>query len=177
MKFVESGTHHSGKGWPPERRWSAALPPCPNPVYMIWMEDKAAHLWINLAHRLNTTPQNLYNKFKRDNFSEKELQEIANAMECEFRGLFIDKNTGEEIWSFFAFAQNKKNLWNALAGAALRSRGSFILKINCRALSTKWMQRTFMIRQLSCQTIVKQFIEIEIWQCYTEIVLIKFKDV
>lgn len=51
----------------------------------------------DLAAKLGCTSQNLSGKFRRDNFSEKELQEIANAMECEFRGLFIDKNTGEEI--------------------------------------------------------------------------------
>ena len=64
---------------------------------MIWMEDKAAHLWINLAHRLNTTPQNLYNKFKRDNFSEKELHEIADALNCSFKGSFEMNDTNEII--------------------------------------------------------------------------------
>ena len=51
----------------------------------------------DLAASLGCTSQNISGKFKRDNFSEKELQEIADAMGCEFRGLFIDKETGEEI--------------------------------------------------------------------------------
>ena len=51
----------------------------------------------DLAARLGCTSQNISGKFKRDNFSEKELQEIADTMGCEFRGLFIDKETGEEI--------------------------------------------------------------------------------
>ena len=39
----------------------------------------------DLAASLGCTSQNISGKFKRDNFSEKELQEIA------------DKETGEEI--------------------------------------------------------------------------------
>lgn len=50
-----------------------------------------------LAHRLNTTPQNLYNKFKRDNFSEKELHEIADALNCSFKGSFEMNDTNEII--------------------------------------------------------------------------------
>ena len=43
----------------------------------------------NLAEKLNVTPQNLYNKFKRDNFSVKELQEIATVLEVEFEFNFV----------------------------------------------------------------------------------------
>lgn len=50
-----------------------------------------------LASRLGCTSQNLSGKFKRDNFSEKELQEIANAMDCSFEGRFVRNDTGEEI--------------------------------------------------------------------------------
>lgn len=42
-----------------------------------------------LAERLNTTPQNLTNKFKRDNFSEKELLSIAEALNVEYVANFI----------------------------------------------------------------------------------------
>lgn len=51
----------------------------------------------DLAAKLGCTSQNLSGKFKRDNFSEKELQEIAAAMNCEFRGVFISNETGEEL--------------------------------------------------------------------------------
>ena len=51
---------------------------------------------IELSNRLGTTNQNLANKFKRDNFSMKELDEIAEALDCEFEGYFIDKD-GEKI--------------------------------------------------------------------------------
>ena len=51
---------------------------------------------VELSNRIGTTNQNLANKFKRDNFSIKELDEIAKALDCEFEGFFIDKD-GEKI--------------------------------------------------------------------------------
>ena len=51
----------------------------------------------DLAKLLNTTPQNLSGKMKRDNFSEKELEEIAKVLDCEYKSSFIIKETGEEI--------------------------------------------------------------------------------
>lgn len=51
---------------------------------------------VELSNRLGTTNQNLANKFKRDNFSMKELCEIAKALDCEFEGFFVDKN-GDRI--------------------------------------------------------------------------------
>lgn len=42
-----------------------------------------------LAERLGTSPANLSGKLKRDNFSEKELQEIAAACGATFEGSFI----------------------------------------------------------------------------------------
>ena len=50
-----------------------------------------------LAQKLNTSSSNLYQKFKRDNFSEKELIEIANVLNCDFIGKFKMRDTGEEI--------------------------------------------------------------------------------
>lgn len=50
-----------------------------------------------LARKLNTTPQNFNSKMKRDNFTEKELIKIANALDCDFRGEFVDKETGETL--------------------------------------------------------------------------------
>lgn len=49
-----------------------------------------------LAEMLNVSPQNLYNKFKRDNFSENELLEIAAVLDVEFEANFIMKS-GEKI--------------------------------------------------------------------------------
>jgi IS30 family transposase len=50
-----------------------------------------------LARRLGQTPQNFHHKMKRDNFSEKELREIAGAMDCGLKINFIVNKTGEEI--------------------------------------------------------------------------------
>ncbi|MBK5252103.1 MAG: helix-turn-helix domain-containing protein [Peptostreptococcaceae bacterium] len=51
---------------------------------------------VELSTRLETTNQNLANKFKRDNFSMKELDEIAEALDCEFEGFFVEKD-GDKI--------------------------------------------------------------------------------
>jgi transcriptional regulator with XRE-family HTH domain len=45
-----------------------------------------------LSHRLKTTNQNMANKLKRDNFSTNELNEIAEVLDCEFEGYFVDKD-------------------------------------------------------------------------------------
>lgn len=50
-----------------------------------------------LAKRLGTTPQNMYNKMSRDNFSEKELHEIAAALGCTYISTFRIDDTGEEV--------------------------------------------------------------------------------
>lgn len=52
---------------------------------------------VDLAKKLNTSPTNIYNKFKRDNFSEKELKQIAEALNCKFEGTFTLNDTGEKI--------------------------------------------------------------------------------
>lgn len=51
----------------------------------------------DLAERLGTSKSNISNKMKRDNFSEKELKEIAEALNCDFKGIFVMKDTGKEI--------------------------------------------------------------------------------
>lgn len=50
-----------------------------------------------LARRLEISPQNLNNKMKRDNFTEKDLTEIASALDCEFKANFKLNDTGEEV--------------------------------------------------------------------------------
>lgn len=50
-----------------------------------------------LAEKLGTTGNNMTNKFKRDNFSEKELHQIANALNCKLDIALIDKDTGKRI--------------------------------------------------------------------------------
>ena len=50
-----------------------------------------------LASSLGTSQSNLSNKLKRDNFSEKELNQIADILNCAFKGTFVMKDTGEEV--------------------------------------------------------------------------------
>ena len=50
-----------------------------------------------LARRLGISPQNLHNKMKRDNFTESDLREIANALNCNLKIQFISKETGEVL--------------------------------------------------------------------------------
>ncbi|MCI8362219.1 MAG: helix-turn-helix transcriptional regulator [Clostridia bacterium] len=42
-----------------------------------------------LATLLGTKPQNLTNKLSRDNFTEKDLQEIAKVLDCKYEAKFI----------------------------------------------------------------------------------------
>lgn len=51
----------------------------------------------DLAKKLNTSRQNLTNKFSRSNFSEKELRQIAEAMGCSVDVLFTLNDTEETI--------------------------------------------------------------------------------
>ena len=50
-----------------------------------------------LARRVGVTPQNFNNKMKRDNFSERDLQEIADALGLKLEISFVDPETGAKI--------------------------------------------------------------------------------
>ena len=50
-----------------------------------------------LARKLGVSPQNLNNKMKRDNFTEKDLHQIAVALGCEYNAFFTLKDTGETL--------------------------------------------------------------------------------
>ena len=50
-----------------------------------------------LARRLGISTQNLYGRMKRDNFTEKDLQRIAEILNCTFNAGFTLNDTGEEI--------------------------------------------------------------------------------
>ena len=50
-----------------------------------------------LARRVGVTPQNFNNKMKRDNFSERDLQEIADALGLRLEISFVDPETSEKI--------------------------------------------------------------------------------
>ena len=50
-----------------------------------------------LAEMIGSQRSNLSNKLRRDNFSEKELQEIAEALNCDLDQTLIMRDTGERI--------------------------------------------------------------------------------
>ena len=50
-----------------------------------------------LARQLGWSTSNLYNKMKRDNFSEKELVEIAKAMDCTLEAYFSSDDFNREF--------------------------------------------------------------------------------
>lgn len=50
-----------------------------------------------LAEQLNWSASNLYNKFKRDNFSERELIEIAKVLNCTFEANFSLNDSDEKF--------------------------------------------------------------------------------
>lgn len=50
-----------------------------------------------LAEKTGQTRQNLSNKMSRDNFSEKEVKEIAEALDCSYSIEFVMNDTGEHI--------------------------------------------------------------------------------
>ena len=51
----------------------------------------------DLTDIIGGTPQNISGKLKRDNFSEKELREIADALDCDFEADFVLRDTGERV--------------------------------------------------------------------------------
>lgn len=50
-----------------------------------------------LAEKTGTSRQNLNNKLRRNNFSESDLKDIANALEQEIIIKFKDVGTGGEL--------------------------------------------------------------------------------
>lgn len=50
-----------------------------------------------LARRMGISPQNLNNKMKRDNFTEKDLRQIAAALDCSLSITFKMNDTGETV--------------------------------------------------------------------------------
>lgn len=51
----------------------------------------------DLSDIIGGTPQNISNKLRQDNFREKELQEIANALDCDYVANFVLRDTGEKV--------------------------------------------------------------------------------
>ena len=50
-----------------------------------------------LRDKLGYKGSNLYSKLNRDNLSEKELHAIANALDCDYDGVFTFRDTGTTV--------------------------------------------------------------------------------
>lgn len=50
-----------------------------------------------LAEKTGQSRQNMSNKMSRDNFSEKDIIDIAKALGCTFTTEFVFNDTGEKI--------------------------------------------------------------------------------
>jgi len=50
-----------------------------------------------LAEKTGQTRQNLSNKMARNNFPEKELIAIADALDCDFEAVLVMRDTGDRI--------------------------------------------------------------------------------
>lgn len=50
-----------------------------------------------LAEKTGQTRQNLSNKMTRDNFPEKELREIADALDCDLESYLVMRDSGEKV--------------------------------------------------------------------------------
>lgn len=51
----------------------------------------------DLADTIGTSKQNLFGKFKKNNFSEKDLNQISEALNYDYEIVFINRDTGEKI--------------------------------------------------------------------------------
>ena len=50
-----------------------------------------------LSEKLEYKGSNLYNKLDRDNLSEKELHAIADALNCDYDGIFTFRDTRKQV--------------------------------------------------------------------------------
>ena len=50
-----------------------------------------------LSDKLGYEGSYLYNKLSRDRFTEEDLKKIADALECDYEGIFTFRDTGKQI--------------------------------------------------------------------------------
>lgn len=50
-----------------------------------------------LSEKLGYEGSYLYNKLSRDRMTEDELRKIANALNCDYDGIFTFRDTGKQI--------------------------------------------------------------------------------
>ncbi len=59
-------------------------------------QRKGIKLYV-LAERTGQSRQNLSNKLGNDDFTERQMRELAGALDCDLQINFIDRETGETI--------------------------------------------------------------------------------
>lgn len=60
---------------------------------LAYKESNAARL----AEQLGCSQANISQKLKRDNFSEKEMKQIADVLNCDLKITFLDRESGKEF--------------------------------------------------------------------------------
>ncbi len=50
-----------------------------------------------LSKLLNKSLSTMSGKMKRDNFSEKDLRQIADLLNCDYEPVFTDRDTGKKV--------------------------------------------------------------------------------
>lgn len=50
-----------------------------------------------LARKMQTSPQNINNQLRKDNFREQALWQIAETLNCDLEINFVMRDTGEKI--------------------------------------------------------------------------------
>lgn len=50
-----------------------------------------------LAEKVHMSPQNLYNRMKRDNFCEEDMKKIAEVLDCKLDVTMTLNDTGERF--------------------------------------------------------------------------------
>ncbi len=64
-------------------------------IRMILLER---HMTIKqLSEKLGYKGSNLNSKLNRDNFCEKDLRAIADALDCDYDGVFTFRDTGKQV--------------------------------------------------------------------------------
>ena len=64
-------------------------------IRLVLAKKNKSKAW--LAEQLGWSASNLYNKFKRDNFNEKELTSIAVVLNCKLEVNFILNDSGDKF--------------------------------------------------------------------------------
>lgn len=50
-----------------------------------------------LSEKIGSKGNNLNNKLTRDNFNEQDLIQIADALDCDFDGIFTYRDSGKKL--------------------------------------------------------------------------------